>query len=304
MTDTEPMQRVELVPPPMATLPIDRQIDQPIESHRIGHGSVDQDVTIPTPRFARGTTPPPIVVPAALPSTEVAPPARWGTIEEIVLLDRSPAVAPLAAEEPLIVPRRSLAPVLIAAGVVVFVGAMTGISLLAGGGSSDGGVAPSPAAAVVEPAPIVVPIAEDDALLDADEFDEVDFEMEPEAVEISDIDARILDLLEAGELPSEPAADPARARPRAPQSQVSKARKGILMLGAKPPCRIVIDGRDTGLMTPQRRLRVPVGAHEITLVNDEYDIRETVNVQVRPGKASRVVKDFSKRLRLGASHSF
>lgn len=295
-SDTEPMQRVDLVPPPIPPLPTHRARRQ---LERAGA----------PPRLARGTTPPPFVVPASLLYTEVPPSATWGTVEEIVLLDRPRArpdeAAPAPHELATIAPRRRPVVAILAAALVATTGAIAIVALLAQG--DDAAVADAPFAATTasapatppaatatpEPAPIVVPISED--------ADDVDFEMEPEAVEISDIDARILDLMESGELPDEPAtitaarATPAKARAAA--GAPARLRKGIVMLGAKPPCRIVIDGRDTGLMTPQRDLRIPIGSHEITLINEEHGIRETVEVEVRAGKASRIVRDFSKRLR-------
>ena len=45
---------------------------------------------------------------------------------------------------------------------------------------------------------------------------------------------------------------------------------GMLGLGAKPPCRIFIDGRDTGQKTPQVGIKLKAGKHRVTLVNNDW----------------------------------
>jgi eukaryotic-like serine/threonine-protein kinase len=74
------------------------------------------------------------------------------------------------------------------------------------------------------------------------------------------------------------------------------SKEGMLQLGAKPPCEILIDGKATGLSTPQREIILSVGPHKITLVNEEYSIRETFTVEIRADVPAKVVKDFSDRL--------
>jgi hypothetical protein len=71
---------------------------------------------------------------------------------------------------------------------------------------------------------------------------------------------------------------------------VSKRGDGVLMVSSKPPCRILVDGRDTGRTTPVRDLRLSAGSHEITLVNDEYGIRETATVEIGD-KPARLVRN-------------
>lgn len=86
---------------------------------------------------------------------------------------------------------------------------------------------------------------------------------------------------------------PAAATPMA----TGPGRKGMLSLGAKPPCDIYVDGKNTGLTTPQRDLVLTAGSHKITLVNKEFKIRESFSVQVKAGSESRVVKDYSKQIK-------
>jgi hypothetical protein len=73
--------------------------------------------------------------------------------------------------------------------------------------------------------------------------------------------------------------------------------EGVLMLGAKPPCEIHINGRNTGLVTPQREIALPAGRHTVTLINREHRIRTSFPVRVEAGKPVRVVKDLTDRMR-------
>jgi serine/threonine protein kinase len=72
--------------------------------------------------------------------------------------------------------------------------------------------------------------------------------------------------------------------------------EGTLLLGSKPPCEIFIDGRNTGLKTPQREIRLPAGKHKITLLNNEFGIKESFAVEIKANETAKMVKDFSDRL--------
>jgi len=71
---------------------------------------------------------------------------------------------------------------------------------------------------------------------------------------------------------------------------------GTLTLGSKPPCDIFIDGSSTGQHTPQRDIKLSVGRHKITLINNEFGIKETFTVDIKADTAEKVIKDFSDRL--------
>ncbi len=72
--------------------------------------------------------------------------------------------------------------------------------------------------------------------------------------------------------------------------------EGTLSLGAKPPCEIFIDGRNTGLKTPQREIKLPAGKHKITLLNNEFGIKESFPIEIKANETAKMVKDFSDRL--------
>ena len=69
------------------------------------------------------------------------------------------------------------------------------------------------------------------------------------------------------------------------------------MINAKPPCEILIDGKATGLTTPQRSIAVSAGMHKVTLVNKDAGIKKTVAVKVTAGKATKVIQDYTSELK-------
>ena len=72
--------------------------------------------------------------------------------------------------------------------------------------------------------------------------------------------------------------------------------EGTLGLGAKPPCRIFIDGRDTGMKTPQPAISLKAGKHRITLINDEFGIKESFVVRIKAGETTKAIKDLTSRI--------
>src|SRR5262249_42461118 len=69
---------------------------------------------------------------------------------------------------------------------------------------------------------------------------------------------------------------------------------GTLMISSKPPCEIVIDGRATGLTTPQRAISLSAGSHRVTLRNTEKSIRKTLTVQIAANATEKVIEDLMK----------
>ena len=70
---------------------------------------------------------------------------------------------------------------------------------------------------------------------------------------------------------------------------------GTLMLGAKPPCEIVIDGKNTGLTTPQRSIQLSEGIHRIVLINDAQKLRKSFKVRIKSGRTTRAIQDLTKK---------
>ncbi len=85
-----------------------------------------------------------------------------------------------------------------------------------------------------------------------------------------------------------------KAEHRAAATRVAAAGNGVLMVSTKPPCSIVIDGRDTGLQTPQRSIPLASGAHRITLINAAAGIKKTVRVQVIADQPTKLIQNLMR----------
>ena len=66
---------------------------------------------------------------------------------------------------------------------------------------------------------------------------------------------------------------------------------GWLRLGSKPWTNILVDGKETGLHTPQTHLKLGAGSHRITLTNPQFSIKETFSVDIKAGETETVIKD-------------
>jgi hypothetical protein len=69
---------------------------------------------------------------------------------------------------------------------------------------------------------------------------------------------------------------------------------GTLMISSKPPCEIVIDGKPTGLTTPQRAIALSAGRHKVTLVNGDKDIKRTFSVQITANATEKLIEDLMR----------
>jgi hypothetical protein len=69
---------------------------------------------------------------------------------------------------------------------------------------------------------------------------------------------------------------------------------GYLRINSKPWSKIIVDGTDTGLNTPQTSYRLSVGPHRITLSNPQFGINDTINVTVSPGETKTIIKDYQR----------
>jgi hypothetical protein len=76
----------------------------------------------------------------------------------------------------------------------------------------------------------------------------------------------------------------------------SASGKGTLMLGSKPPCDILVDGRPTGLKTPQRSMELSAGTHEVVLVNADLGIEKKFKVRIAAGKTTKAIQDLTSKL--------
>ncbi len=109
--------------------------------------------------------------------------------------------------------------------------------------------------------------------------------------------ARRAESLNAAQAREEAAALKELKRGAAADSPASaEAGQGTLRLGAKPPCHIFIDGKDTGLTTPQAALPLSAGKHKVRLVNPEFGIDKVLRVRVAADRTTTVIKDLSNEM--------
>jgi hypothetical protein len=86
----------------------------------------------------------------------------------------------------------------------------------------------------------------------------------------------------------EPKASPEK---QAAEKSSAPAGDGYLRLGSKPWTNITVDGKETGLHTPQTHLKLASGTHRITLINPQFSIKETFSVEIKAGETETVIKD-------------
>ena len=166
---------------------------------------------------------------------------------------------------------------------------------------------PVVAAPVAVPAPVPVPVSDSVPVPDPDSDPVPD--SDPDSVPDSDSDPVTDPVTVTVTAPavatsrrpprtSAPRPTPPRAAPtRVAATAAIPAGRAVVMLGSKPPCEILVDGKRTGLTTPQRALALAPGPHKITLVNAQYGIRETFTVTATAGAAVKVVKDLTAKMR-------
>lgn len=61
------------------------------------------------------------------------------------------------------------------------------------------------------------------------------------------------------------------------------ARKGWLTVQSKPCARVIIDGKDTKMLTPLNQFPVSSGTHRVVLINDELSKRASFSFTIKPG---------------------
>ena len=66
-----------------------------------------------------------------------------------------------------------------------------------------------------------------------------------------------------------------------------------LRINSKPPCQLIIDGRDMG-WTPQRGIAVAPGRHTVVFRNREFGVERKVIVDAKVGEVHRVIRDFTE----------
>lgn len=245
----------------------------------------------------------------------IAPPRDWGDVvavdhdgQQVRRRRRAAVTAPPPVAEPVPLPTRPIAAV--AAVVGLFSAAVVLGAVIARSGASTPARAPSAATAVAAPpaAPAPAPQLVVEHIGDATTIEPIVADDPGPELEEIEIAAESRPAPRPRATAPAPAPTPARAvtapvtapvaAPVAAPDDVPAAppADGLLMVNSKPPCRILVDGEDTGLVTPQRELTLPAGRHTITLVNDEYGIEERATVTVKADQPVKLIRDLTDRL--------
>ena len=87
---------------------------------------------------------------------------------------------------------------------------------------------------------------------------------------------------------------PARSHRVAVAAPATTAPRGTLMINTKPPCQIVLDGKPTHLVTPQRAFPVAAGNHVITFVDLQKKIRGKVAIRVDAQHTTKLIRDYMR----------
>jgi hypothetical protein len=102
----------------------------------------------------------------------------------------------------------------------------------------------------------------------------------------------------------EPEPAPAAAPTPAPAHAAAAARSapkrapagnGTLMVSTKPPCEIAVDGSATGLVSPQKAIRLAAGPHQITFTSTAQHIKKTVAVTITANHSTKLIRDLMKK---------
>jgi serine/threonine-protein kinase len=64
---------------------------------------------------------------------------------------------------------------------------------------------------------------------------------------------------------------------------------GTLRVQTTPWSQVYVDGRLIG-NTPQMNISLPAGRHQVRLINPDFDIRETVSVNIRAGQTETLIR--------------
>ncbi len=101
---------------------------------------------------------------------------------------------------------------------------------------------------------------------------------------------------EKGDEGDDAAEDASPKRAVASKGDDDSKGQGTLLVNAKPPCEIIVDGKRTGLTTPQRDLALKPGTHTILLINAENRIKKSSQVKISAGKPTRLVVDLTDQM--------
>lgn len=85
----------------------------------------------------------------------------------------------------------------------------------------------------------------------------------------------------------------ALAKLAAPAESAAGSGPGTLRVNSRPWAQVFVDGKLIGV-TPQRSISLPAGPHTLLLVNGEFNIRKSVEVEIKPGQITTQVLNLTE----------
>ena len=87
---------------------------------------------------------------------------------------------------------------------------------------------------------------------------------------------------------------PVRAEPSSVSGETARPESGgrercMITIGAKPWAEVLVDGKNTGKITPLVDHELPCGKHRITFKNSELNIEKTEVISVKAGEKFKKV---------------
>jgi PEGA domain len=71
-------------------------------------------------------------------------------------------------------------------------------------------------------------------------------------------------------------------------AQPAQGERGYLDIASDPVAKILIDGADTGKVTPQHKLELPAGHHKLTLVTLDGARQRSIGFNVERGQTTQL----------------
>ncbi len=85
-----------------------------------------------------------------------------------------------------------------------------------------------------------------------------------------------------------------QAHAQARTAAVPAKGTGTLLISSKPPCEIAIDGKPTGMVTPQRSISLAAGHHQVTLTNAQQHVKKTYSFEISANHSTKLIRDLLK----------
>ncbi len=85
-----------------------------------------------------------------------------------------------------------------------------------------------------------------------------------------------------------------QSRIESPSRKETKLNYGWLTVFTDPQAKIYINGRFTGRYSPAMNIKLPVGQHELKLINPDFNIHDVRKINIRGGQTSRINNRYNR----------